>query len=150
MFFRDYIPDDFAQLTELWDELGMGGAERGDTGEVIRQTLEKGGKLIVLQDEADGEIIGSSWITFDGRRLFLHHFGIKKEYQKRGLGTKLAIESLKFIREKGYQVKLEVHKENLVAKRLYEKAGFKAFTDYDIYMIRKPAEIETQHLDLQD
>lgn len=141
MFFRDYSPGDFSELTELWDELGMGGAERGDSTEIIAQTLARGGKLIILENEDRDEIVGSSWITCDGRRLFLHHFGIKKKYQNRGLGTKLALESLRFMKEKGYQVKLEVHTDNLVAKRLYEKVGFKAFTDYDIYMIRKPAEI---------
>lgn len=116
----------------------MGGKERGDTHEVIRRTLDQGGKLIILEDESSGTIVGSSWLTFDGRRIFLHHFGISKAHQGKGWGTKLAMESLKFIRQKNCQVKLEVHKDNLPAKRLYEKIGFGAFTDYDIYMIRKP------------
>ena len=38
------------------------------------------------------------------------------------------------------QVKLEVHKENYPAQRLYEKLGFFAFRDYDIYMIRDLSE----------
>jgi len=140
MQFRDYHQGDFSELNHLWGELGMGGEERGDTEEIILRTLEMGGKLIIMEDDA-GRIIGSSWMTFDGRRLFLHHFGIKKTYQRKGLGTKLAIKSLEYIRSKGYQVKLEVHKNNLIAKKLYEKAGFFAFTDYDIYMIRKPGQI---------
>ena len=37
----------------------------------------------------------------------------------------------------GRQVKMEVHKENFAAKKLYEKLGFFAFRDYDIYMIRE-------------
>jgi ribosomal protein S18 acetylase RimI-like enzyme len=138
MVFRDYRTGDFEQLFRLWEELDMGGSERGDTHEVILRTLEHGGKLILLVDEANGSIIGSSWLTYDGRRMFLHHFGIRKAHQGKGWGTKLAMESLKYIREKNCQVKLEVHKDNLPAKRLYEKVGFGAFTDFDIYMIRNP------------
>ncbi len=144
MVFRNYRSGDFEQLSGLWEELGMGGKERGDTHDVIVQTLAHGGKLILLEDENTGTLIGSSWLTFDGRRVYLHHFGISKAHQGNGWGTKLAIESLKFIKEKGYQVKLEVHKDNLPAKHLYEKLGFGAFTDYDIYMIRHPHRISAR------
>jgi ribosomal protein S18 acetylase RimI-like enzyme len=142
MIIRDFLPEDYQQIFDLWVELDMGGLERGDTLEVLLQTIDKGGKLLIMEEPVKHSIIGSSWITNDGRRLFLHHFGIKKDYQGRGLGMKLAIASLKFIKEKGMQVKLEVHKENIAAKKLYEKTGFNAFTDYDIYMIRKPHEID--------
>lgn len=145
MHFRDYRKDDFKEVSELWDELDMGGKERGDSAEIIDQTLSMGGKLIILEDESRMKIVGTSWMTFDGRRIFLHHFGIRAENQGKGWGAKLAMESLKFIRSKGNQVKLEVHKNNFVAKKLYEKAGFSAFTDYDIYMIRKPAEIRVNN-----
>ena len=29
-------------------------------------------------------------MTWDGRRIYLHHFGILPEYQRKGLGRKLA------------------------------------------------------------
>ena len=75
-------------------------------------------------------------MTWDGRRIYLHHFGILPEYQRQGLGRKLAEASLEWLREQGQQVKMEVHKKNHQAKKLYEKLGFFAFSDYDIYMIR--------------
>ncbi len=37
----------------------------------------------------------------------------------------------------GRQVKIEVHRENTAAIRLYKKLGFFAFEDYEIYMIRE-------------
>jgi ribosomal protein S18 acetylase RimI-like enzyme len=49
---------------------------------------------------------------------------------------------LKFIKTQGKQVKLEVHKENQAARHLYESEGFFAYTDYDIYMIRKTDELK--------
>ncbi len=141
MIIRDYKATDYPELTALWDDLGLGGIERGDSPEIIDQTISMGGKLLIMEDAEKGIIIGSSWMTFDGRRISIHHFGIGKSHQGKGLGTMLTRESLKFIKQKGYQVKLEVHKDNNVAKNLYEKAGFFVFADYDIYMIRKINEL---------
>lgn len=139
---RDYEPSDYNQLIELWSETGLSYPERGDNREVIRKTLDQGGRLIVMLDPLKGLLIGSSWMTCDGRRIHLHHFGIKPEYQKKGLGSLLVRESLKHIKNAGIQVKLEVHKDNKVAKHLYEKFGFFAFEDYDIYMIREVDKIK--------
>jgi len=133
---RDYQPEDFASLIELWQETNLAQPERGDNAEVIQQCNDKGGRLLLMEETEKETIIGSSWMTWDGRRIYLHHFGILPSYQGLGLGTELAEKSLEWIREKGQQVKLEVHKENHAAKRLYEKLGFFAFRDYDIYMIR--------------
>jgi ribosomal protein S18 acetylase RimI-like enzyme len=134
MVFRDYTEQDYPALHSLWQELDMAGDERGDTPGIIQRTIDLGGKLLVLEDQ--GMIIGSSWMTVDGRRLFLHHFCIHPSRQGEGLGTRLAEKSMEFIKETGLQVKLEVHKDNHIAKHLYEKLGFFSFSDYDIYMKR--------------
>lgn len=136
-YFRDFEKNDFPEIQILWEETGLSQPERGDDATSIEKCNSLGGKFICLLKKNTSEIIGTSWMSFDGRRILLHHFCIKPEYQGVGLGTILGKESLKFIKEKGIQVKLEVHKENIAAKRLYEKLGFFAFRDYDIYMIRE-------------
>ncbi len=146
MFFRDYMPSDYPGLLLLWEELDMSPRERGDTPEVIERTIAMGGKLIVMEEDGTGNIAGSSWMTFDGRRFFLHHFGIQKIYQRKGWGMKLAVKSLQLIKEKGYPVKLEVQRENISAIRLYEKCGFTPFPDYVLYMLRQPWEIDIEQL----
>jgi len=133
---RDYVSEDYPQLIKLWKETGIGNPERGDNEKVIRNCLKIGGKLLVMVDTETGILMGSSWMTFDGRRMLLHHFAIKPEYQGKRLGTRLGRECIEFLKKAGYQVKLEVHKESLIAKRLYKKLGFFAFTNYDIFMIR--------------
>jgi ribosomal protein S18 acetylase RimI-like enzyme len=133
---RAYRPGDFISLQSLWEQTGMGQAERGDSEEVIQRCNALGGELLVLVNRDSDEIIGSSWMTWDGRRMFLHHFAILPAYQKKGFGTMLAKESMKRIREKGVQAKLEVHKQNRAAKRLYKKFGFRSFKDYEILMIQ--------------
>jgi ribosomal protein S18 acetylase RimI-like enzyme len=132
---RDFIRSDFQGLMEVWQLTGLGSAQRGDSLEIIEHSIEIGGKMLMVEDSA-GKIIGTSWMTFDGRRIHLHHFGIHPEYKRRGIGIMLAKESLKFVKQKGYQVKLEVHKDNLAAIELYKKLGFTYLGDYDVYIIR--------------
>jgi hypothetical protein len=133
---RDYINADFPKLNELWQETGLGGAQRGDNAEIIEQSIKLGGKLIVLENTDSKEIFGSSWMTFDGRRIHLHHIGVKSTYQNQGFGKMLTQESLKFAKEKGYQIKLEVHQNNKKAIEIYKKLGFTFLGDYDVYIVR--------------
>ncbi|HAF30765.1 MAG TPA: hypothetical protein DCG75_17115 [Bacteroidales bacterium] len=133
---RDYLNADFAKLNELWQETGLGGVQRGDHAEIIEQSIKLGGKLIVLENTDSKEIFGSSWMTFDGRRIHLHHIGVKPAYQNQGFGKMLTQESLKFAKEKGYQIKLEVHQNNKKAIDIYKKLGFTFLGDYDVYIVR--------------
>jgi ribosomal protein S18 acetylase RimI-like enzyme len=134
---RDYRESDYASLLQLWNETELAQPERRDDAVVIKRCNDMGGRLLVMEDVARGEIIGSSWMTWDGRRIYLHHFGIHPDWQNRGLGTKLAQASLEWISSTGQQVKMEVHRENKAAIRLYKKLGFLAFEDYEIFMIRE-------------
>ncbi len=133
---RDYKSEDYPQLIKLWKETGIGNPERGDNEKVIRNCLKIGGKLLVMEDTETSVLMGSCWMTFDGRRMLLHHFAIKPDYQGKKLGTRLGNEAIEYLKKAGHQVKLEVHKDNLIAKRLYKKLGFFAYTNYDIFMIR--------------
>ncbi len=133
---RNYNKPDYPGVDELWKETGLGGSERGDNAEVIERTLKHGGKLLIMEDTENGTILGTSWITSNGRRTYIHHFGIKTEYRQKGLGYKLGVETLKYAKDLGCQIKLEVSKNNQPAIRLYRKLGFQPLGDYDIFIIR--------------
>jgi [ribosomal protein S18]-alanine N-acetyltransferase len=133
---RDYRPDDFAAIMDLWADTGLGGAQRGDDQLIIEQSIAMGGKLLVAESD-DGALLGTSWMTFDGRRIHLHHLGVLPSYQRRGIGRLLSIASIDFAREKGIQIKLEVHRSNTAAIALYKNLGFKYLGDYDVYIIRQ-------------
>lgn len=135
-FIRDYVDGDFPEISVLWENLGLGNAQRGDNATVIRHTIQLGGQLLVMIDETADTIIGTSWLTVDGRRTYLHHFGINADYQGRGLANQLLDRSLKLAKSFGMQVKLEVHKDNLKALKLYKKAGFLYLGDYGVYIVR--------------
>jgi ribosomal protein S18 acetylase RimI-like enzyme len=139
MLIRDYQEQDFEQLLALWKDTGIYTVERGDTREIILRCIAQGGKLLVLVDPRCGKIRGSSWMTWDGRRVFLHHFAVGPELQGRGYGRKLAEASLEFARQKGSPIKLEVHRGNTPAVKLYQSLGFEVFNDYDTYMLLDPS-----------
>jgi ribosomal-protein-alanine N-acetyltransferase len=136
LIIRDYKEEDFNQISELWLLTGLGNLERGDNAEIIKRTLEFRGKLLVMESNPTRQIIGTSWMTCDGRRILLHHFGILPDFQGKGLSKILLKESLKFVKESGMQVKLEVHSSNIKAINLYNKFGFKMLKEYCIYIIR--------------
>jgi len=140
---RPYKRGDFPGIMELWTVTGLSRPERGDDEATIERSIALGGEMFVMtEDEDGGRITGTSWLTFDGRRLHMHHFGIIPGHQGKGLSAELLRESLRFVKEKGYQVKLEVHRTNEKAVNLYKKAGFEYLGDYDVYIIRDIQSIE--------
>ena len=132
---RDFTPADAAAVLELWRETGLGNPARGDDLETVARTLAAGGRLLVL--EIDGALVGTSWLTVDGRRTYLHHFGVRPPHQRQGLGRQLLDASLAAARLIGFQVKLEVHRDNAAAIALYRRAGFARLGDYDVFIRRE-------------
>jgi len=133
---RDYDVSDYEMVIALWDSIGLGGQHRGDNQEIIEQTLQSGGRLLLMEIKESSEIVGTSWLTVDGRRTYIHHFGIANSWQGKGLSKPLLEASMALARKIGLQVKLEVHRSNEKAVNLYKKAGFTYLGDYDVYIIR--------------
>lgn len=135
-FIRGFIDSDYPEMIRLWESLGLGGTHRGDDLLVINRTIKMGGQLLLMVEKESASIVGSSWLTVDGRRSYLHHFGIKEGLQGKGLAKMLLTESLKLAKTFGMQVKLEVHKDNFKALDLYTKARFSYLGDYQTFIIR--------------
>jgi ribosomal protein S18 acetylase RimI-like enzyme len=136
LLIRDYQDSDYPGIANLWQVTDMDNPVRGDNRETIERTLKLGGKFLVLESVSSKQIIGTSWMTYDGRRMMLHHFGILPGFQGKGLSKILLKESLKFCKEIGAQVKLEAHAQNIKAVTLYTKSGFKHLAGYNVYIIR--------------
>lgn len=134
---RAYREGDYLGIKKVWKETGLFTSDRGDDEKVIQRTLELGGRFLVMEENNTGQIIGTSWMAYDGRRTHLHHFGILPLFQRQGLGQRLAEESLKVAKKLGVQIKLEVNRENFAAIKLYRNLGFKPLGDYEVYIIRE-------------
>jgi ribosomal protein S18 acetylase RimI-like enzyme len=135
MVIRRYLPEDFSRVEDLWKETGIYRAERGDTALIILDCITRGGEFLVMVEEESGRMTGTSWMTWDGRRVYLHHFAIHPDYQQKGHGRALALRSIEFARQRGCPVKLEVQGHNLRAVNLYKSLGFKVFEDYEVYIL---------------
>ncbi len=133
---REFCDNDYEGLMQVWEATGIGNKARGDNLSIINQTLHLGGKLWVALHEPTGNIVGTSWLTNDGRRLHLHHIGVLSEFRKQGLGTALTQEAINYAKDQQMQIKLEVHETNKNAIAIYERLGFERLGDYDIYIIR--------------
>lgn len=144
MVIRDYRSSDFPQIKSLWKETGIYTVERGDTAQIINRCKQQGGIFLVMEDPESAALVGTSWMTFDGRRLYLHHFAIQPHLQGKGYGRKLALASLSFAQERGCPLKLEVHGENTPAINLYLSLGFEVFENYNVYMNLDPGSTPDQ------
>ncbi|HSA04653.1 MAG TPA: GNAT family N-acetyltransferase, partial [Tenuifilaceae bacterium] len=85
---RDFELQNFDGLSEVWSLTNLGNPQRGDNLDIILQSISMGGKMLVAVN-ADDRVIGTSWMTFDGRRIHLHHFGVHPDYQRKGIGKLL-------------------------------------------------------------
>ncbi|PLX09762.1 MAG: hypothetical protein C0596_00300 [Marinilabiliales bacterium] len=130
------MTDDYEAVLNVWLQTDIGGAHRGDNLQIIQNTITNGGVLFVLEEIKTKTIAGTSWITNDHRRLYLHHFGISPYFQGKGLSHLLMEKSMEFARNLKLQIKLEVHKDNLKARQLYEKYSFKYLGDYEVFIVR--------------
>lgn len=130
----DYNSNYFDDVIQFWQDNGLGGAYRGDTAEIIEKTILAGGRLFLMLSAK--KVIGTSWITHDSRRSYIHHFGISSEFRRKGLGFKLMETTMDYAYTLNYQVKLEVHRDNQDAISLYRKFGFSYLGDYMVLIKR--------------
>lgn len=78
--------------------------------------------------EADGEVAGFRLMTRDVHGLHLKGLFVKSSLQGHGIGTKL-FQTFLDHQSPGEAVDLEVLSENMRARKMYEKHGFKATDD---------------------
>ena len=85
------------------------------------------------------EKVGSCILTFynNGKAnvMLVDNFLVEEDYRKQGLGTKMLKRAISVARRRQVDsIELVVNKDNRVAKKLYEKVGFKK-TKKDYYRI---------------
>ncbi len=127
-------PDVFAEITEIWRQTGISNPARNDSLEAVQYNLDHGGTMLLAY--WDDRLVGTTWLSHDFRRLYIHHMAVLPEFQNRGIGRSLLQEAVKIADEFGYQAKLEVHRDNPAARHLYRISGFEDLEGY-ITMIRR-------------
>jgi ribosomal protein S18 acetylase RimI-like enzyme len=126
--------ENFLRLTAAYMADPMGEAEPWNDEQkntVIREMKDHPGALVVFA-KADNEYIGIctcfyAYSTFLAKPLLnIHDIYVSEPYRSNGIGRKM-IEAIEAIaRQKGCgKITLEVRKDNLDARDLYKRQGFK-------------------------
>jgi ribosomal-protein-alanine N-acetyltransferase len=92
--------------------------------EFFLDELSRDFSYIFLARDADG-LVGfiCFWVLLG--EMHILNIAVRKDHRRKGIGSALAAEALKFAREKGASsATLEVRGKNTAAIRLYEKIGF--------------------------
>ena len=90
----------------------------------------KNQRFICIGAFNEDELIGVITCDFNEFDADIEGVVVKKEYRKMGIGALLISElQKKLIDEKKEKIFLEVRKSNLIAKKLYEKMGFKSLSE---------------------
>jgi ribosomal protein S18 acetylase RimI-like enzyme len=111
----------------------------GRTGTLILGLLrlfgKEPGKFLVA--EADGKIVGTTFVSNRGKSGYLFSVMVNPDYRRKGIATTLMTSALNYIRRtKKARAVLHVDSTNDSAKSLYVKLGFKTF-EHSTYFVRE-------------
>jgi len=122
--FREAKTEDYEQMFRLWEITEGMGLSESDKKENIERFLNKNPGLNHVC-ENDGKIIGTILCGEDGRRGYLYHLAVDKNYRRNGIGKELVNLVLNSLKEKGIiKCHLFVYYENEIGKTFWEKTGW--------------------------
>lgn len=117
--------EDYKNVYDLWiNTKGMGLNNIDDSEEGISKYLLRNPNTCFVAED-DNKIIGVIMAGHDGRRGYVYHVVVKKEYQLKGLGRKLVNTALDALDKEGItKVALVVFSKNSKGNDFWEKLGF--------------------------
>lgn len=133
VLYRQATINDYDQMYNLWKNIEGIGLSDSDTKENIEKFLNKNQGLNYICEE-EGKIIGTILCGEDGRRGYLYHLAVDKDYRRKGIGTKLVNLVFDNLKKKGIiKCHLFVFYENELGKTFWEKNGWSKRDELLIY-----------------
>lgn len=146
MIIRNMTIDDYTAVYNLWiNTPGMGLNNIDDTEEGIGRYLKRNPTTCFVAEEED-TVIGVIMSGHDGRRAFIHHTTVHKDFRNHGIATELVHNAIQALEYEGIsKVALVVFETNENGNEFWEKVGFAARTDlvYRNKSIRELVRIDT-------
>lgn len=129
-----HFPQDYAAARRLWETAGPGiHVRRSDEPEEIQKKLQHDPDLFLVA-EADGQLVGTVFGGFDGRRGMVYHLAVAESYRRTGIGAKLMNELENRLRLKGcLRCYLLVTTDNENAMAFYQRRGWERMDTLFIY-----------------
>lgn len=118
------LPDHPAALT-LWQRTEGMGLDSWDEAGPIGQFLERNPGLSMVA-EADGRMVGAVLCGHDGRRGFLYHLAVDREFRGQGVGRQLVESCLDRLRALGLtRCHIVAYQSNAEGRRFWQHLGFR-------------------------
>lgn len=146
MIIRIMKIEDYEIIYELWIHTeGMGLNTTDDSREGIAKYLLRNPNTCFVAED-NGRIVGVIMSGHDGRRGFIHHTTVMKEYRGQGIGKRLVDSALAALEAEGiHKVALVAFEKNVSGNIFWEKAGF---TIRDDLVYRDKSIHELERIDL--
>jgi Acetyltransferases len=93
---------DYAAAYKLWQNLPGIGLSSADQEDALCAFLARNPETCLVAEDA-GRLVGTVLGGSDGRRGYLYHLAVHPDYQKQGLGKRLAQASLDALRAQGIE-----------------------------------------------
>lgn len=125
MHIRTMTLADYDAVYDLWLHTpGMGLNDTDDSREGIAAYLKRNPTTAFVA-EADGQIVGVILAGHDGRRGFIHHTAVRREYRGRGIGKALVANAMSALEQEGiHKVAMVVFDRNEPGNAFWEHMGF--------------------------
>lgn len=142
MIIRTMDIGDFEQVYDLWIHTeGMGLNTTDDSKEGIARYLSRNPNTCFIAED-NKTLIGVIMSGHDGRRGFIYHTAVRKEYRGQGIGRKLVDAAMAALESEGiHKAALVVFGKNTTGNSFWEKAGFTVRDDL-IYRNKNIHELE--------
>lgn len=118
-------PTDFPQSLTLWESTpGMGLNPADDSFEGIERYLQRNPESCFVAEE-DGRVLGTILAGHDGRRGYIYHLAVAKDFQRQGLGRELAGQAISALQRQGIRkAALVAFRSNSTGNAFWESLGF--------------------------
>ena len=122
---RDGGAAEAAAIVEVWRQAYSGDINLARLSGDVQRLLDGRGGVRLLVAEADGVMIGTLIVTFDGWRGNMYRLAVRPEHQRRGIATALVSEAEAWLRSIGCRrITALVAKDHDWATGFWRTAGY--------------------------
>ena len=86
---RSMAPEDLPEVIRLWEEMEGIGLSESDSVPALTSYLQRNPELSFVARNEQQQIVGAVLCGHDGRRGYLHHLAVARNYRKMGIGRAL-------------------------------------------------------------
>ena len=120
---RPFRLADYEAVIRFWAGVGLK-PSRSDTEARFAYKLERDPELFLLAIR-EGEIVGTVFASYDGRRGWMNRLAVAPALRGQGLARRLAAEVERRLRHIGCdKINLLIEPDNAAVQGLYEKMGY--------------------------